>query len=115
MPKNVPSWLEEELEKRGGLESIVKSIPSAKKLKSMAKLHAALGDPIRLKILCFLGKQCSCVCLIREVVNLTYSKLSYHLSIMKRVGLIQGRKEGNYVIYSLTELGKKYYEEICKG
>lgn len=114
MPKNVPTWLKESLDRKGGLENILKNIPPKGKLNKKAKLYSALGDPTRLKILCFLGEQKSCVCLIKEVVNLTYSKLSYHLSIMKRANLISGKKEGNYIIYSLTKTGKKYYEEICR-
>ena len=54
------------------------------------------------------------MCVIREVVNLSYSKLSYHLSIPKNANLIVGKKEKNYIIYSLTKLGEKYYREICK-
>ncbi|AGB04327.1 putative transcriptional regulator [Aciduliprofundum sp. MAR08-339] len=114
MPKNIPPWLERELDRKGGIETIIKDLPPNKILTKEAKLHSALGDPVRLKILCFLGKQSSCVCLIKDVVKLTYSKLSYHLSVLKKAKLIQGKKDGNYIIYSLTNLGKKYYREICK-
>jgi len=113
LPKNMPEDLKREIEGKGGVEAIIKSIPDRKKLSSKSKIYKALGDPLRLKILCLLRLQESCVCLIRSVVNISYSKLSYHLSIMKSSGLIEGDRRGNYVIYRLTDLGSKFADEIC--
>ncbi|MBS3815953.1 MAG: helix-turn-helix transcriptional regulator [Candidatus Thermoplasmatota archaeon] len=36
------------------------------------------------------------------------SKLSYHLSILKDVGLIDGERRSNFVIYHITEKGKRF-------
>ncbi len=113
MPK-IPENIRENIEKKGGLEKILEKLPSDKKLRNSAKIHSALGDPLRLKILCFLSIQESCVCLLREIVNIPYSKLSYHLSVLKNAGLIRGEKQGNYVVYSLTSRGRKYASEICE-
>ncbi len=113
MVAKIPENIRENIEKKGGLEKIIEILPSKKKLSKIAKIHSALGDPLRLKIICFLSIQESCVCLLREIVNIPYSKLSYHLSVLKSAGLIKGKKQGNYVIYSLTSLGRKYASEIC--
>jgi len=110
----IPEDIRKEIEKKGGLGRILNSLPSRKELEKKAKIHSALGDPFRLKILCFLGIQSSCVCLLRDIANISYSKLSYHLSILKNSNLIEGKKRGNYVIYSLTPQGMRYYEELCK-
>ncbi len=115
MSPKIPDDIREEIEKKGGLENILRNLPSESRLEKYTGLYSALGDPLRLKILCFLCKQRACVCLLREIVDLSYSRLSYHLSVMKNGGLIWGEKKGNYVIYSLTSLGKKYCKEICRG
>jgi len=115
MNSKIPEYMQEELKEKGGLSKILSSMPSSKLLRKQAQIYAALSDPLRLKILCFLGFQRSCVCLIREVVKISYSKLSYHLSILKKAKLIKGEKMGNYIIYSLTQEGREYYDKICGG
>jgi ArsR family transcriptional regulator len=47
-----------------------------------------------------------CVCVIREVVTIADSKLSYHLSILKEQEFIVGEQQGNWIIYSLTDRGR---------
>ena len=114
MPDNVPEDIAEEIERKGGLKEILKDVPTQRELGKSAKMFKALSDPLRLKILCLLRVQDSCVCLIRSVANIAYSKLSYHLSILKNAGLIEGERRGNYIIYRLTDLGKKVAGEVCK-
>jgi len=113
LPENTPPEIVREVEEKGGIDGLIEKIPDSHTLNKIAKLHHALSDPIRLKILCLLKVQDSCVCLIRAVVGISYSKLSYHLSILKKADLISGRKRGNYIIYSLTPLGREYSEGIC--
>jgi ArsR family transcriptional regulator len=50
--------------------------------------------------------QCLCVCVIKEVVNIADSKLSYHLSILKEQEFIVGEQQGNWIIYSITDRGR---------
>jgi ArsR family transcriptional regulator len=38
------------------------------------------------------------------------SKLSYHLTVLRESGLIEGEYQGNWIIYSLTDIGRKYVE-----
>ncbi len=113
MAPRMPEEIRRGVEEKGGLERILRCIPSEEELKDFARVYSALGDPLRLRIICFLKVQESCVCLLREVVNLSYSKLSYHLSVLKNAGLIRGEKKANYIIYSLTSLGRKYAETLC--
>jgi predicted transcriptional regulator len=41
-----------------------------------------------------------------------YSKLSYHLKLLKRAGLIDSQKNKNFLAYRLTNLGKRVLESI---
>ena len=51
-----------------------------------------------------------CVCVIKEVVNIADSKLSYHLNILKEQDLISGEQQGNWIIYSITDKGRQALE-----
>ncbi len=108
MPKNIPPFIAREIEKKGGLKNIVEKLPADKDINALAKIYHALSDPIRLKIMYFLNLQDACVCLLKEIVNIDYSRLSYHLSLLKDCGLIEGERSGNYIIYRITLKGKKY-------
>ena len=99
--------IRKQCEEKGGIEAIVSGLPDAKTLKQRAKLFQAMGDPMRLKILFALDAQPLCACLIREILGISDSKLSYHLTVLKDAKLIAGKKQGQWIIYDLTELGKK--------
>lgn len=66
-------------------------------------LNRACADPVRLKILSLLSAQPLCVCVIKEVIGIADSKLSYHLNVLRKAGLIDGEPQGNWIIYSLTD------------
>ena len=70
-------------------------------------LLKALSDPIRVRILKALHIEDLCVCVLVELMNCEYSKLSYHLGVLKKVGLIECTQDGTFLIYRLTELGAK--------
>ena len=70
-------------------------------------LLKALSDQIRLRILKALRISDLCVCVLVELMDCEYSKLSYHLKLLKEAGLIDCTKEGNFLIYHLTEFGKQ--------
>ncbi|HDR72915.1 MAG TPA: ArsR family transcriptional regulator [Methanoculleus sp.] len=89
----------------GGIEGLEKMLPSDAYLERMSARHRACADPIRLKILAMLNVQPLCVCVIKAVIGIADSKLSYHLGVLKKAGLIRGEQQGNWIIYSLTEAG----------
>ena len=66
----------------------------------------ALSDPIRVRILKALCVEKLCVCVFVELLNGKYSKLSYHLRLLKEAGLIECKQERNFLIYYLTEFGE---------
>lgn len=80
-------------------------LPSDAHLERMSARHRACADPIRLKILLMLSVQPLCVCVIKAVLGIADSKLSYHLGVLKKAGLIRGEQQVNWIIYSLTDEG----------
>ncbi|RLG11327.1 MAG: ArsR family transcriptional regulator, partial [Thaumarchaeota archaeon] len=47
-----------------------------------------------------------------ELSNIQYSALSYHLKLLRDANLIDFRKKGKFLIYSLTDFGRKIVEII---
>jgi len=78
--------------------------PSNEKLtKLRAKIFKALADPIRIKIMDFLRNGEKCVCEIIPYVGIAQPLVSRHLKILKNIGVVKVRKEGNRRYYSVTD------------
>ncbi|MDD5025616.1 MAG: metalloregulator ArsR/SmtB family transcription factor [Methanoregula sp.] len=82
-------------------------MPPEEDLVEKSKTYHALSDPLRLTILYLIKDQPLCVCVINRFMNLAGSKLSYHLTILKECDLIAGEYHGNWIIYSITDRGRK--------
>jgi DNA-binding transcriptional ArsR family regulator len=108
IPASLPAEVECSLAECGGIEGLIQRLPSDHALKARSLVFHAVGDPTRLKILALLKDQSLCVCVIREILQIADSKLSYHLNILKKAGLIEGGKQGNWIIYSITERGRVF-------
>lgn len=70
-------------------------------LTAKAKILKALGHPTRLYIVEELAGGEKCVCQFVEVIDADFSTVSKHLSVLKEAGIVQDRKKGQMVIYSL--------------
>jgi ArsR family transcriptional regulator len=105
-PKDLPDLIQKDLEKKGGMEGLLSQIPAPLVLHDGSRLHQALADPIRLTVMYALLSQPLCVCVIKSVVQIADSKLSYHLSILKEQDFISGEQQGNWIIYSITDRGR---------
>lgn len=104
----LPEAITESLKQYGGIEGLLGRLPDDGVLASTCGIHQALADPIRLKILSMLGVRPLCVCVLKAALGTADSRLSYHLSVMKKAGLINGEQQGNWIIYSLTEEGERW-------
>jgi len=104
----IPRPIQEEIDKCGGIPGLVGRVPNDQELEANAAVHSALSDVIRIKILWLLTIQPLCVCVIREIIGISDSKLSYHLSVLKKAGLIRGEQQGSWIIYSITGKGTTY-------
>ena len=61
----------------------------------------ALADENRVRILLALQGGELCVCQITELFGLAASTISKHLSILYQAGLVDSRKDGRWMYYSL--------------
>jgi DNA-binding transcriptional ArsR family regulator len=101
----LPPGIEESLCQGGGIEGLLERLPDGETLEKPGIVYKALADPMRLKILVVLAVQPLCVCVMKAVLGIADSKLSYHLSVPKKAGLIVGDQQGNWIIYNLTNTG----------
>src|SRR5574341_156848 len=63
----------------------------------------ALGQPTRLKILELLRNGERCVCEIFPAIQEEQSNVSRHLALMKAVGMLVSRKQGQMVQYRVRD------------
>ena len=62
----------------------------------------ALSDPIRLRIIELLRQRELCVCDLCTALNVSQSKISFHLKTLKEATLVNHRQQGRWVYYSLN-------------
>lgn len=108
---DIPASVPCNLDAVGGVKGLCRHLPKPKNIVEMSAIHNALSDPVRLTILYLLAIQPLCVCIIKDCIGIADSKLSYHLTGLKRVDLIEGEQHGNWIIYRLTEKGQKFAYE----
>lgn len=68
-----------------------------------AEIFKALSDANRLQILDMLSCGEMCACKILEKFNITQPTLSHHMKVLIESGLVESRKEVNWVHYKLRE------------
>ncbi len=74
-----------------------------KKLEEKALLLRTLGHPVRLKIVAGLAGGCACVKEIWECLDMPQAVVSQHLKVMKENGILEARRDGAKVCYSLKD------------
>ncbi len=80
-------------------------IASDELLHRIAEVLKAMADPTRLKILHSLNNGERCVSDILEIVGGSQANVSKHLSVLKRAGLVDSRRDGLNVFYRITDEG----------
>ena len=75
----------------------------------------ALADENRLAIMLSLqhGEKCGCVLL--EELNITQPTLSHHMTLLCDSYLVNGRKEGKWMYYSISPEGVAAFREMIES
>ncbi len=68
---------------------------------SLVQIYQCLCDQTRLRILHLLQGGELCVCHFQEILGEPQVKISKHLAYLRRHGLVESRKEANWMIYRL--------------
>ena len=75
------------------------------------RITKALADENRVRILMALRGGELCVCQIAELLGLSASTISSHLSILHRADMVLSRKKGRWIFYRLAVPGGP--DEVC--
>ncbi len=67
-----------------------------------AELFHALADETRLEILDELKSGERCVCELTDCLQAGQSRLSFHLKVLKDAGVIQDRRDGRWMYYTVN-------------
>lgn len=101
------------------LKIVNDTMPEETELYDLAELFKVFGDSTRIRILFVLFEAEVCVCDLAKVLNMTQSAISHQLRILKANKLVNSRREGKSVFYSLADghvrtiiaLGREHIEE----
>ena len=77
---------------------MIQNTLNAEQSRQMLK---GLSDPIRLKVIHALAQGECCVCDLTGDLNLSQSKLSFHLRVLRQAGLMTDRQSGRWIYYRL--------------
>jgi ArsR family transcriptional regulator len=79
------------------------SSTNALDVRPLTRLFRALGDETRLRIVALLSHGELCVCHLEAALDLNQSTASRHLGILKAAGIVDSRRNGTWVYYSIIE------------
>jgi ArsR family transcriptional regulator len=83
--------------------SYVAAKGTARNVSRLVRIFHALSDETRLRLIACLKDGEQCVCDLTETFQTGQSRLSFHLKVLKEVGLIKDRPEGRWIYYTLNE------------
>jgi len=84
------------------------------KYNDFVQMFKGLADETRLKIIDMLSSGELCACKILEEFDITQPTLSYHMKILTECGLVNARREGAWMKYTINDENFKKLKEIFK-
>lgn len=82
------------------------SLPDTEKLEKTAYILKTIAHPMRLQVVCLLGKhEKLSVSEICSFVNCEQSLVSHHLNLLKMKGVLVSERNGKRIFYSLQMRG----------
>ena len=85
------------------VRAVHEQMPEEEQLYDLAELFKVFGDSTRIRILFVLFEAEVCVCDLAQALNMTQSAISHQLKILKQTKLVNSRREGKSVFYSLAD------------
>jgi ArsR family transcriptional regulator len=70
----------------------------------LVKFFAALADENRLRLLRLMQDGEVCVCHLQDALQTNQPKVSRHLAYLRKSGVVETRREGKWMYYSLKKL-----------
>jgi len=81
------------------------------KMWELIKMFKALSDETRIRMLHLLSEGELCVCEIMQALEISQTRASRNLGILRDAGLLQDRRDGQWVHYSVRkEVATEYFK-----
>ena len=90
-------------------------VASSQRLEQVARSFHALSDETRLRIIECLEDGEQCVCDLMATLDTAQSRLSFHLKTLKDAGLLNDRREGRWMYYSLNAHTLEELQDVIAG
>lgn len=71
-------------------------------VRAASRMLKGLGDETRLRIVALLAHGELCVCHLESALQLNQSGVSRHLAVLRNAGVVEPRRQGNWVFYQLA-------------
>ena len=82
-------------------------------VESGADLFGALADPTRLRLASLILHNGEiCVCDLMTITGLPQTKISKHLAVLRKVGMVTHRREGTWLHYSMVKPGSSLHASL---
>src|SRR5215212_8837756 len=81
-------------------------------MKQLVSVGKAFADPNRVRVLSALRSGELCVCELADALDLTQSTLSTHLQVLRESGLVQSRRQGKWMYYTMAQAYGKFADGV---
>jgi len=82
-------------------------------MQDFVRLTRAISDPNRVRVLMFLRDGELCLCQIIEILGLSSSTVSKHMSVLLHAGLVVARKQGKWRYFRLPGKSSPRFIRDC--
>lgn len=115
LPEVLPREVQMHIEETGGLDALERAATLPEGLPELIATFKSLSDDTRWRILSLMADGPMCACVLKSVIDVSDSRLSYHLNILRRAGMIDSRRSGSFIIYSLSSKGRGWLDALHSG
>ncbi len=70
-------------------------------MRNLIRVFKALSDPTRLRIVLLLAERDLCVCELTYILNMSQSRISHQLRLLRDAELLEDRRQGRWIIYGI--------------
>jgi ArsR family transcriptional regulator len=81
-------------------------------MRDLTSIGQAIVDPTRVRVIAALRYGELCVCELVDALEISQSTLSTHLQVLRQTGVVNTKKEGRWIYYSLTDQKRGLIEAI---
>ena len=83
-------------------------------MKEIIKTLKALSDPTRLRIFLLLLERDLCVCELTYVLDMSQSRVSHQLRLLRDANLVEDKREGRWIIYTIPQRARVNLEPLLR-